>query len=46
MGKIEAFEENRLKDITIVLDVGDAGDVLGLGGGINGEPGLNLGVGP
>ena len=25
--------------------MGDVGDVLGLGGGVNGEPDVNLGVG-
>ena len=46
MGENEVIERENRKDITVVLDVGDIGDVLGLGGGINGEPGLNLGVGP
>ena len=46
MGENEVIERENRKDITVVLDVGDVGDVLGLGGGIIGEPGLNLGVGP
>ena len=44
-GENEVFEGKIAKDITVVLDVGDDGVVLGLSGGVHGELGLNLGVG-
>ena len=44
-GENEVFEGKIEKDITVVLDVGDVMDVLGLGGGVVEELRLNLGVG-
>ena len=45
MGDNEVIERENRKDITVVLDVGDVTDVLGLGGGVVEELRLNLGVG-
>ena len=42
--KNEVFEGENKEDLTVVLDVGDDGLVLGLGGGVVGELKLNLGV--
>ena len=42
--KNEVFEGEHKEDLTVVLDVGDDGLVLGLGGGVVGELKLNLGV--
>ena len=44
-GENQVFEGKIEKDITVVLDVGDVTDVLGLGGGVVEELRLNLGVG-
>ena len=44
MGKIEEIEGvTDQNELTVVLDVGDVGDVLGLGGGVVGELRLNFG---
>ena len=45
MGENEVIEGKKDKDITVVLDVGDVGDVLDLGGGDVRELRLNVGVG-
>ena len=41
--KNEVFEGENKEDLTVVLDVGDDGLVLGLGGGVVGELRLNFG---